>query len=261
MTELESNKNAQTDLELDDLLISNNDEEIKSDGGKKILLLGAIAVLLLAIVVLVVYLLQGDSKEQEVESFDATQKPLERVDVQTPTPQETTDYGQEPIAENSDDQFQRIIDQIKSQQQGGNQNLPSAPQAQTSQPTQPVQPAQPAQPEVKSPSLPPQAKPQAKPQKPSAVETFKDVQTSDPSIQGGVATKGFYLQVGSFSKFAPNKQLLGLIENEKLSYRMQKSGDNNRLLIGPYATKQEAQSHLSEIRSKINKDAFIKEIR
>ena len=80
-------------------------------------------------------------------------------------------------------------------------------------------------------------------------------------MQGSEATAGFYIQVGSFSKFSPNKQLIGAIESGKFNYRMQKSGDNNRLLIGPYATKQEAQSKLADIREKINRDAFVKEVK
>ncbi|WP_301008750.1 SPOR domain-containing protein [Helicobacter sp. UBA3407] len=107
------------------------------------------------------------------------------------------------------------------------------------------------------------SKPEIKqePSKTTPKESFKDVKVNNPSLQGSEAGKGFYVQVGSFSKFSPNKQLLGLINENKLSYRMQKSGDNNRLLIGPYTTKQEAQNKLSEIRAKINKDAFIKEIK
>ncbi|MBX7490313.1 SPOR domain-containing protein [Helicobacter turcicus] len=264
MTELEPNKKEQRELELDDLLISSSDDanELKSNGSKKIVLLSAIGVLLFAIVILVVYMLQGDSKKQE--SQIEAQRPLERIEQRTPNTQtsniQTNDFGQEPIRENAnaDDQFQRIIEQIKAEQaKQGVQNLPKAPESKQVAETKAAQPADPLAP-AKS-----QTKPQATKESPkqNPADSFKNVKTSDPSMQGSEATKGFYVQVGSFSKFSPNKQLLGVIESNKLSYRMQKSGDNNRLLIGPFTSKQEAQSKLNEIREKINKDAFIKEIR
>lgn len=255
MTELESNKQEPKELELDDLRIGNSEDadEVKEGSSKKIILLSAIGVLLLAIVVLVVYLLQGDSKEQE-RAMNA-QKPVERVEQPTQAqPTQSNDFGQEPIQSNTDDQFQRIIDQIKAQQsQQG--NLPSAPETKPEPPkatqVQPTQPTTPIQPEVSKPTAPKQ----------QPADAFKNITTNDPSLQGSEATAGFYIQVGSFSKFSPNKQLIGAIESGKFNYRMQKSGDNNRLLIGPYATKQEAQSKLADIREKINRDAFVKEVK
>ncbi len=262
MTELESHKDTARDLELDDLLISNNEgDELKSGSNKKLILLSAIGVLLFGVIVLAVYLLQGDSQEANKQEIE-TQKPLERLEPQISQTsnenQQNTDFGQVPIQNNtsSDDQFQMIINQIKAQQNQNNastQALPtapnSAPKAESKKPAQ--QPTQIAsKPEIKQ-----------EPSKTTPKESFKDVKVNDPSLQGSEAGRGFYVQVGSFSKFSPNKQLLGLINENKLSYRMQKSGDNNRLLIGPYTTKQEAQNKLSEIRAKINKDAFIKEIK
>lgn len=262
MTELESHKDTARDLELDDLLISNNEgDELKSGSNKKLILLSAIGVLLFGVIVLAVYLLQGDSQEANKQEIE-TQKPLERLEPQISQTsnenQQNTDFGQVPIQNNtsSDDQFQMIINQIKAQQNQNNastQALPTAPnsepKAESKKPTQ--QPTQIAsKPEIKQ-----------EPSKTTPKESFKDVKVNDPSLQGSEAGRGFYVQVGSFSKFSPNKQLLGLINENKLSYRMQKSGDNNRLLIGPYTTKQEAQNKLSEIRAKINKDAFIKEIK
>ncbi len=264
MTELESKKE-QKELELDDLLISSSDdtdEVLKESGSKKIVLLSAIGVLLFAVVVLIVYMFQGDSKKQE-EHLES-QMPLERVEQQTTNSQttnsQTNDFGQEPIqgSGSSDDQFQRIIDQIKAEQAKQNgQNLPNVPESKPAPevvdsaiPTTPIKPqtSKPQTPKVESP-------------KQNPADTFKDIKASDPKLQGSEATKGFYVQVGSFSKFSPNKQLMGLIESSKLSYRMQKSGDNNRLLIGPFASKKIAQDKLSEIREKINKDAFVKEIK
>lgn len=258
MTELEPNKK---ELELDDLLISGGDEgeESKSNNNKKIVLLSAIGVLLFAIVVLLVYILQSDTQEKETQI--QVQKPLERIEQQTLTQntQNTPNhFGQEPIAENANanDQFQRIIEQIKAEQaKQGTQNLPSAPESspKTTQPAEPIAPLL-----TQTPTPQP---PTPQPPKQTPTDAFKEIQTGKTSLQGSEATKGFYVQVGSFSKFAPNQQLLRIIASEKFSYRMQKAGENNRLLIGPFASRQEAQNKLTEIREKINKDAFINEVK
>ncbi len=261
MTELESGKQTTQDLELDDLLISNGEsDEIKSGNNKKLILLSAVGVLLFAIIVLVVYLFQGDSQDKNAQNLE-TEKPLERLEPQISQTQNANqqdkDYGQVPINNtSSDDQFQMIINQIKAQQNQkdntSSQALPTAPSSTTPKKESVKPTPQPTQIARVEPKQEPKASPK---------ESFKNVQVNDPSLQGSEAMRGFYVQVGSFSKFSPNKQLLGLINDNKFSYRMQKSGDNNRLLIGPYTTKQEAQNNLSEIRAKINKDAFIKEIK
>ena len=253
MTELES-KNQSKELELDDLLISNTEDndELQEGNSKKIILLSAIGILLFAIVILVVYLLQGDSEDSE--QFESPSATLERVEQPKRSSASNFDYGQEPIQNGTDDQFQRIIDQIKAQQMQ-QENLPSVPQTQIPQNTQPVKSEPIKNVEQQKPTVQ-QIEPKQKPS-----DVFKNVTTNDPNLQGSEATTGFYVQVGSFSKFAPNKQLLSAIESEKFSYRMQKAGDNNRLLIGPYATKEEAQNQLNDIRAKLNKDAFIKEIK
>lgn len=261
MKELDSNKESPKELELDDLLISNNDEEPKNSGsGKKVILLGAIGILLFAIVVLVVYVLQGDSKEQAEQTPDQT---LQKAELNPQVAQsQPSDFSQVPLdnASNTDDQFQRIIDQIKAKNQAqqntgsATQNLPAIPEPKMeSQEKQNIP--------VASQAPKKSIEPKAEAPKASAKDAFKSVDVSDPKLQGSEATTGFYVQVGSFSKFAPNKQLLGLIEKENFSYRMQKAGDNNRLLIGPYATKAEALEKINAIRAKINKDAFIKEIK
>ncbi|MDA3966779.1 MULTISPECIES: SPOR domain-containing protein [Helicobacter] len=255
MNELDKEK----DLELDDLLISNSDEEeTKGSQGKKIILLGAVAIVLFAIIIVVFYMLQDDKKPVHNAVLE-TAKPIEKVEVNTPVsslPKEPSDFGQMPIDnqnQSSDEQFQKIIDQIKAQQK--EQAKTPVASNETQKPKEPVRQEQTIQ-------TPKQDKPVQNIQKPATPsESFKDIQTNDPKIQGSEATTGFYVQVGSFSKFSPNKQLLETITQSNFSYRMQKAGDNNRLLIGPFATKKEAQDKLSEIKDRINKDAFIKEIK
>lgn len=253
MANLDENK--KEELELDDLLLGNGEEEeTKEPKSKKTILLVAIGVVLFAIIILVVYLLQGDSK-QTTETNTLTSKPLEEAQLPQVTSKETTtDFGQVPIqsqdSSSSDEQFQKIIDQIKAQQK--EQNLPNPPKEevvtiepkpamkQVNNATTPSVPAASNAPSASNvPSTP------AQPQKANEDET----------------PKGFYIQVGSFSKGSPNQQLLSTIKDLNLEYRMQKSGAVNRLLVGPFGTKADAQNQLNLVKERINKDAFIKEIK
>ena len=141
--------------------------------------------------------------------------------------------------------MQRVIDQINAKKAEQDRwNLPAIPEERPASAMPPVQKSK----EMESP-------------KRNATETFKNIKVVNPVLQGGEIPKGFYVQVGSFSKFSPSKQLVGAIESSGFSYRMQKAGQSNRLLIGPFVSRQDAQNRLGEIREKINKDAFIKEVK
>ncbi|WP_104721424.1 SPOR domain-containing protein [Helicobacter mesocricetorum] len=262
MTELKQEKQEEKEqqkekeekeLELDDLLLTESeDEEIKESQSKKVILLVAIGIIVFAIVIFIIYLLQSDARDKRQNI--GIQKPLENVEKSAvqQTTQPSQDFGQVPIQQqttNSDEQFQRIIDQIKARQKE-QQALPPPPNNPPKDPTPP---------KVEKPkdSTPPQTPPQAKE---TPVDSFKNIQTNNPQLQGVEATQGFYIQAGAF-KASPNKQVLGVIKEMNWSYRMQQAGNNNRLLIGPFNSKQEAQKHLEEVKGRINKDAFIKEIK
>ena len=261
MSEIElNNKRNEQEIELDDLLISNSDEDSKGSQSKKIILLGAIAVILFAVVILVVYFFQsGGNKTAKEDTFD-TQKPVERVEVQpTLKPKDSGDFNQVPIQNesSSDKQFEEIIATIRAQQeqQQNQQSQLSQPSQQQSLPTPPPteQPKQQPKPKAETPKATP---------KPSPSDTFQGVQASAPKTQGGDAQKGFYIQVGSFSKYAPNQKILDTIRAAQYEYHTQKVNENTtRLLVGPFKSRQEAQAELSNVKEKINKDAFIKEIK
>ncbi len=76
-----------------------------------------------------------------------------------------------------------------------------------------------------------------------------------------VAHGKHYVQVGSFSKYAPNKTFLNKITNGGYSYTYHKVVINgktlNKVIIGPFNTKAEAKKALSTIRKRVEKGAFI----
>ncbi len=73
--------------------------------------------------------------------------------------------------------------------------------------------------------------------------------------------KAYYIQVGSFSKYKPNKKFLDSILSQGYKYRYHKVTKNskvlNKVLVGPFYTEKEARSALRTIRSKIEAGAFL----
>ncbi len=73
-----------------------------------------------------------------------------------------------------------------------------------------------------------------------------------------------YVQVGSFSKYAPNKKFLKSITDKGYSYEYHKVARNgkslNKVLVGPFSSEQAARSALRTIRSSIEAGAFLTKI-
>ncbi len=63
----------------------------------------------------------------------------------------------------------------------------------------------------------------------------------------------YYIQVGSFNT-QPSKQFLSVITNNGFQYKLKRG----KLLIGPYSSDATARRDLARVKSKINKNAFIK---
>ncbi len=76
-----------------------------------------------------------------------------------------------------------------------------------------------------------------------------------------VATKGVYIQVGATSRLTPDKKFLAKLAAKNYKYRLLpidvKGTKVTKILIGPYKTNTEAKAKLTDIKSNINKDAFI----
>lgn len=76
-----------------------------------------------------------------------------------------------------------------------------------------------------------------------------------------VAGGTFYIQVGSFSKYKPNKKFLESITNLGFTYEFHKVTKNaktlNKVLVGPFKTKTKAKDARRILRSKIEPGAFL----
>jgi len=98
-----------------------------------------------------------------------------------------------------------------------------------------------------------QVKQAPKPTQVTKKETPAQKQVSTP--------KAYYIQVGSFSKYEPNKKFLKSITKRGFSYKYHKVVRNsktlNKVLVGPFSTEREARDALREIRSGVEAGAFL----
>lgn len=69
----------------------------------------------------------------------------------------------------------------------------------------------------------------------------------------------FYIKVGAFSN-APSNRFLSVITNNGFSYKITPPENGvKKLLIGPYSSRGSAQSALSSVQDRINKQAYVVE--
>jgi DedD protein len=96
------------------------------------------------------------------------------------------------------------------------------------------------------------------------VKTVEKAQTVQKKVEQQVqnsSASSYYIQVGSFSKYEPNKKFLKSIEDKGFSYKYHKTSVNSKsltkVLVGPFATEKEARDALRVIRSSIESGAFL----
>lgn len=94
--------------------------------------------------------------------------------------------------------------------------------------------------------------------KPIAKPVVKQTPKPKPATTTPKATgKQYFVQVGSFSKYKPNKKFLSSITSKGFTYEFYKVGSLNKVLVGPFANEKEARTALRTIRSSIEAGAFL----
>jgi len=228
MMESENKKNS-----LEDILIDNGDSQKQL---KKILMIVALVIVILIVVIALTKMVIGRSDETQMAStaLPAPAQPRESL------------FEEVPIESVSsvDDELTRMINQLRDSEVR-RQEIQKQQLAQTSPPPPPQ-----VQPVERTPQT--TTKPQAQ-----APSVKQDEQKYDPHR----VKNGWYVQVGSFSKFTPNQAFLKSILDKGYKYYFYKTDIDNtqvtKVLIGPYATRDEAIAHRARIKEEINDGAFL----
>jgi len=85
----------------------------------------------------------------------------------------------------------------------------------------------------------------------------KHTSKKDVTKKKAVAQGKYYIQVGSFSRYEPNKKFLNSITSLGYHYKYHKVGNLNKVLVGPFSTRQEANKAKKILRSKVEPGAFL----
>ncbi len=105
--------------------------------------------------------------------------------------------------------------------------------------------------------------------KPAPVQLQPTVQKPKPVVKSApttapiktTSTTSYYIQVGSFTKYEPNKKFLTSITKLGYKYTYHKVTINgktlNKVLVGPFKTEQEARDARRVLRSKVEPGAFL----
>lgn len=95
------------------------------------------------------------------------------------------------------------------------------------------------------------------------VEEKKPVVKAEPQVapKQAVSTGSYYIQVGSFTRYEPNKKFLNSITKLGYKYTYHKVEVNsktlNKVLVGPFKTEKEARDARRVLRSKVEPGAFL----
>ncbi|WP_457595213.1 SPOR domain-containing protein [Hydrogenimonas sp.] len=218
--------------DLDNLIIQSK----KPSALKKVLLAAAVLLLVLILIILVTKsLIESDQTAQSSVIL-----PPEPV-TQPEAPAKEPLFEQVPIEEEKADgeKIERVISKLK-------ERAPEQPEATEKPPAVKV----PAAAEPKAETVPAEA-PETAP------KTTRPPKSSAPAVSKG----DYFIQVGAFFRYPPDKRFLGSIEKEGLSYRIvegTKSGKPyKKVLVGPYPSREAAKKDLARIKKRINQNAYI----
>ncbi|QOP45980.1 SPOR domain-containing protein [Sulfurimonas paralvinellae] len=95
------------------------------------------------------------------------------------------------------------------------------------------------------------------PVKKAVKKVTKPAQKPAPVTHTATASGSYYIQVGSFSKYKPNKKFLASIKSLGLNYKFHKVGTLNKVLVGPFKTRKEANNAKRVLRAKVEPGAFL----
>jgi len=106
---------------------------------------------------------------------------------------------------------------------------------------------------------PKQAKPLAKPAPHAKQKIIKEAPKKVKTVPtASTALKhAYYIQVGSFSKYTPNKKFLNSITNLGYHYSYHKVNNINKVLVGPFSNRKEANKAKAILRKKVVNGAFV----
>ncbi len=226
--------------ELSDIVLEKGDN--KTLKLKRILILVAFLILVFLVALASMKMMNKDDSKNTSKLI----LPPEPTSQEVPVTKDDQLFKQVPIIEENPKK-ESFEDMIKTLKEKEAQKQEEAKVKEVTPPIVPIKPEVLKTPEVKPKEV-------VAPKK----EVVKANET--PTSTSGSANAGIYIQVGAVAT-NPEQKVLNDIKSKGFEYRLYKTvvnGNNvTKILIGPYAQSEDAQSALSSVRASINKNAFI----
>ncbi len=234
--------------ELNDIILNRGGG---NSGMKKVMLaVASLAVLLIIVVVIMSSLNSGGTSNlpQPIE-------PPKQTQVQAPIDEdplfEPIAIDETPSADESLDNVAKKIKEQSQKEEAVNSEFIEGPESTfEEEATEVVVPAKYEKP-VKKEVTPIVTKPAVK----KPVTTTVKKTAAKPAPAGN-----YYVQVGSFGRYSPDKKFLQKITSNGYTYKLHKVGSLTKVLIGPYPSDKSARKQLPAIRTKIEPGAFLSRI-
>jgi DedD protein len=248
--------------ELNDIILNKNGS---ANSNKKIIL----AVATLGVILIIVVMLMNSLSSSGIDNLPKASLPPQP---QTELLTETT--TQEPLFEDveveqetnaPDENLEQIAQKLKEESGSDEEVEVPVPAAAAPEAKKVQKPAQMPKQAVKQPVKQTVQKPLqqtsnvAIPAFPDTVKktASKPTQPMQPAKVQQATGSGYYIQVGSFSKYEPNKNFLNSITSLGYNYEYLKADKINKVLVGPFKSEQAAKEARRVLRAKVEPGAFL----
>lgn len=235
--------------ELDDIVLEKFE---KKDRIKRYFLIGGSLILIFIIVLSIVKIISDSSSAPQESLIDTNELPTQS---QTSLKNNENEVEEVPIideSETKEEEVQQVINEVIAQEK----KLSQQEKKQAS-----IQPKEKKLKTTKPKQVP--SSPKHETTKPIKEKITKKIPKS--KIAKSTQQKFYYIQVGAFLKYNPDKKFLDSIKKAGFSYIIKEFNINGkkvrRVYVGPFASRKEASRYLPKIRAKISKNAFITKVK
>mgnify|MGYP002712003147 FL=1 len=219
--------------ELNDIILNKGGS---TSGSKKLVL----AVATLGVILIIVVMLMNTISSKGTDNLPQAVLPPE------PQPQELTEVENEPLFEE--------VEVIQEEEQNNNSLDKIAQKLKEESKKEKLAKVTPA----------PKKVPQRRPKPKAETKRVVEQKVSTPVTPVSQMTGSYYIQVGSFAKYEPNKKFLDSILRLGHKYKFHQVNKNgkvlNKVLVGPFPSEKEARNALRSVRSNIEAGAFLTKI-
>ncbi|AZL54326.1 SPOR domain-containing protein [Aliarcobacter skirrowii] len=253
--------------EFDSLILEKRSN--RSDNKKKYLMLGAILLVLFLLTVVIVGLLSNKDKKgdpfmpQDLSSSDTNISKESSIEesyqkILDDTNRKSAEQSLEDIKENDSlDNLNSIKEIVQEPKETTITNEDLDKTIQKIEEKKSVAPVVKVE-EKKAPSTQNEPKKSIR----ELVEGKSTQNSATKTVETTTSTsKGFYVQIGAF-KNRPDSAYLQKIKQNGFEYKIIEESNLNKLLIGPYSSRANANTQMPNIKTKLNiQSAFIKEVK